>query len=327
MLMSFYHRNEIRCGPTVPKIAIATKSDLSEQFQGHFGGQFMHSDDFRIGGVLRESAAVLRGNFRAFAAVSFLLVGLPVLVADAIILESVSFRESIELGGQYLGTSILAKAGFGPQAEVLVDRLGSLAVGLLGMCLYGAITGGVARSYDGQPVTVRRLLSLGADGMGVVFRVNFLLGLMVVAAAIAIALLSIPFAGMRVVFLPLAIAAAVIGAVVLVTRWSMVVPVAMLENRGAIEALGRSAELSSGIRWRMLGLILLLGVAFLVGLALLLALIWLVPMPMSIGTAIADMLLQVALLVGSAVTFCVAYNQVRQIKEGEAPAVVAKVFD
>ena len=287
----------------------------------------MGSDNFRIGDVLRESIVILRGNFRAFAVVGLLLVGLPVLVMDAIALESISFRASIQSGGQYLGTSILAQAGFDPQAVALLERAASLLVGLLSMWLYGAITGGVARSYDGQAVTVRHLLSMGADGMGVVFRVNFLLGLMVVAGVIVIVVLSMLFRGMAPVIALLGIAAAVIGAGVLVSRWSMVVPVAILENLGAIEALGRSATLSAGIRWRMLGLMLLLGVAFLAGLGLLLALTWLIPVPMAIGTAIADMLLQVAIVVVAAGIFCVSYNQVRRIREGETPSVVAKVFD
>jgi uncharacterized membrane protein len=49
----------------------------------------------------------------------------------------------------------------------------------------------------------------------------------------------------------------IIPGLYLLTRWSMIVPVIVLENRSASEAFGRSWELVRGNAWRMFGLIVI----------------------------------------------------------------------
>jgi len=90
----------------------------------------------------------------------------------------------------------------------------------------------------------------------------------------------------------------------LAVAWSVAVPAAVIEGRGAVEALNRSAALTKGDRWLVFAVIILLAIlgALLGGLASIL--------PGTIGELVAEAVIGAF----SAVLFVVLYAQLKQAK-------------
>jgi hypothetical protein len=128
-----------------------------------------------------------------------------------------------------------------------------------------------------------------------------------------------------------AIAASLIGSlawviafVYLALGWWVAGPVVIVENRGPIDALRRSFELTRGYRWALLGIGFVVTAATVVPMWAL----WLlngtgipprIALPLWSAAGAASLLLQIALSVLMAVAAAVAYSDLRRFKEG-APA-------
>ena len=56
----------------------------------------------------------------------------------------------------------------------------------------------------------------------------------------------------------------IVPGIILYVMWSVALPVLVEERRGVMESLSRSAELTSGSRWRIFGLVLLFAVFYLI---------------------------------------------------------------
>jgi len=112
---------------------------------------------------------------------------------------------------------------------------------------------------------------------------------------------------------------------IFLTMFMVAIPACVVEGLGPIRSLGRSRELTSGHRWRLLGLY--------VALILLIAIVR-VPIEMIFGaiggTALAGIvgfLYTAATTAFQLLTFVVAYHDLRVVKEGVDIEHMASVFD
>jgi hypothetical protein len=135
----------------------------------------------------------------------------------------------------YLGIAILsALAGAigGPFAAILV-----FALSIIGLFLVqAALVEAVSDIRDGRAdMSLGETFSRGASRIGPVAVAGILAG---IAIAIGLLLLIIP-------------------GLVLLTWWSVIVPVIVLEGRGAFESFSRSRQLVRGYDWQVFGVIVL----------------------------------------------------------------------
>jgi len=116
----------------------------------------------------------------------------------------------------------------------------------------------------------------------------------------------------------------VIPGIMLAVRWYIAVPVCVVERLGGTSALGRSAELTKGHRWKIFGLMLIVGFgggiagAVLGGIAALGGLV---------VSLIVQFVVQVVAAAFGAVLATVIYHDLRVAKEGVDTDRIASVFD
>ena len=181
----------------------------------------------------------------------------------------------------------------------------------LGWILAGALVYGTVRELRGRHAS---LLECIRGGLAVVFPV----------AGVAIVTGLAIWLGFVFLIVP--------GVIVLVMLW-VAVPVAVVERPGVFRSLGRSRELTKGNRWRVFGLIVVIGVAVIA-----LFLVFLVFMS-SIGFAMLfdpNLTIVVTLIVWlltafisalGSVLIAVSYHDLRIAKEGASAEEIAAVFD
>jgi len=174
----------------------------------------------------------------------------------------------------------------------------------------GALTRAVVTASEGRKATFGEALS---TGLKVILP---LIGLsIVVAVGIGI--------GFVLLFVP---------GVILLLMWAVAVPVLVVERVGVFDALRRSAELTKGSRWKILGLFIVLVIIYWVCSAVL----GVVGLKMyGAGTAVGG--LTIANILGSVVLGTIfntlwgtiqpsLYVELRQAKEGDSADRLAEVF-
>jgi hypothetical protein len=109
---------------------------------------------------------------------------------------------------------------------------------ILGLIVTGAVTYGTVQEMRGYHVPLGDSISVGLKRSLPVLWVGLLAGLCIMGGLI---LLIIP------------------GLMLMCALW-VVVPVAVVERPGGVDALKRSAELTGGFRWSILGIFLLVGI-------------------------------------------------------------------
>lgn len=134
-------------------------------------------------------------------------------------------------------------------AYLVDDRLGNIASNLLSPFVQLALTLAVSNLYLGKPASVRTSYSQSSHKFLTLFGANILIGLAVAVPSIILGLLfvfSMPVGILVSLFLvPLAVFWS--------TRWSLYIPVILLENTGASKGLERSWSLTEGYFWRVFG--------------------------------------------------------------------------
>ncbi|HVJ51698.1 MAG TPA: glycerophosphoryl diester phosphodiesterase membrane domain-containing protein [Aliidongia sp.] len=117
----------------------------------------------------------------------------------------------------------------------------------------------------------------------------------------------------------------IIPALILLTRYYVVVPACVVDQTGPFDSMRRSAELTQGYRWRIFGMILLVGIVnvvlgYIVGGIGMMA-------GGFMGATILRFLVNGVVLAYSAVLAAVAYHDLRVAKEGVDTDRIAAVFD
>jgi F0F1-type ATP synthase membrane subunit c/vacuolar-type H+-ATPase subunit K len=120
------------------------------------------------------------------------------------------------------------------QAIVIVH---SLLDRFLDLVVSGALTFGVFQALRRQPAPFGKTVVVGISNFGRIFGVSFLVGL---ATLVGFCLLIVP-------------------GIIVMLMYYVAIPVAVLEGLGAMDTLTRSSELTSGNRWHVLGIGLVMG--------------------------------------------------------------------
>jgi hypothetical protein len=179
----------------------------------------------------------------------------------------------------------------------LVAAVGSL-VGYF--WLAGALTEAVADIRDG-----RADLSLQETFARVWPRVWTLLGagiLAVLGIAVGLVLLIVP-------------------GLVLLTWWSVISPVIVLERRGAIESFGRSRELVRGRGWSVFAVVILaVLISFAIGIVISISLVWL---PQEAGSFFGGLINGTLTAPFVALAWTLVYFRLKELQQEPEPAPVA----
>ncbi|MBI1180107.1 MAG: hypothetical protein GC201_06075 [Alphaproteobacteria bacterium] len=242
---------------------------------------------FRIGGIISQSFSVLSRNVVPFGVLALLFVAVPQLVLNKV----------------FFGTMVGPGAGFSFGNLRAIGAMGIISA-VLALILYGSLVFGTFRDLSGRPASVGDSIGRGlATALPI-------LGLFIVAG-IAIGIGYILF---------------IIPGVILSLMWAVAVPAAVVERPGVFAALGRSADLTRGHRWQILGLALVYAViviAFTIAVGLATLIVSFVPLLPVLVTAVANALVAAF----GAVTFTVLYSELRRIKDGVGVDAIAQVFD
>ena len=110
----------------------------------------------------------------------------------------------------------------------------------------------------------------------------------------------------------------------LFVMWYVAVPVCVVERAGPITSMGRSRELTKGYRWKVFGMLLLVGLFQMVGAGVIAG------MSYTAGTAvglIVNLIWTAIVSAFSAVLAVVAYHDLRVAKEGVDTDQIAAVFE
>jgi hypothetical protein len=205
--------------------------------------------------------------------------------------------------------------GAGDTGQMMVISLAALLVnGVMSFVLQGALTRAAVDDLSGSGVKAGAAIG---DGL------RFFFPLLLVAILMGI--------GLMLGFLLL-----IIPGIILAVRWSMTAPIVVIEQAGPTKSMGRSAELSSGHRWAIFGLILLYLVfayALQIVLGVLLASFsaddpsQLMAMDaLGVGYAVASSAVSAVIALVSTVGVASLYFELRRVKEGVGVAELANVF-
>jgi len=181
-----------------------------------------------------------------------------------------------------------------------VFTLGSV---ILSLMIQGAMVYGAFNQMRGRPFSVGESLSKGFVRFLPLLGVAVLSGL-----AITIGFLLV-----------------IIPGIWLVCMFYVAVPVCVAEHGGVTGSLSRSAELTKGYRWKILGLALIVGIGTIVVSGILSFIGRMIAGP--IGGSIVGLVLQVYTIALFGILAALSYYTLRSIKEGIDIDRIANVFD
>lgn len=241
-----------------------------------------------IGRVLQRGFSAIGHNFASFLVLSLLFSGIPTFLQQYVLLGQMSGRE-------IPGTTAFLPAYLG---LYFLTFFGSYL-------LQAAVVRAVLQDLDGRPADL-------ADSILSALRFLFpMIGLSIVA-------------GLGIV---LGLLLLVVPGIILFLMWSVAVPVLVEERAGVIGSLHRSAELTSGSKWRILGLYV---ITFILS-SMLGGIMGASGMMLSeVSPVMFAGLSAVAAMLGgllSAAMFSALYVELRTVKEGSFTDSLVAVFD
>jgi hypothetical protein len=176
---------------------------------------------------------------RAFSAIALnplVVLGLALVIGA---LPSLAMNYAFVQGG--LGSAEALRSGaISPTAAIGTALLSALFGIVLSSLVQGALTRATVSANEGRRATLGESLSAGVR---VVLPLIGLSILLAIGVGIGFVLLIVP-------------------GFILLLMWAVAVPALVIERDGVFDAFRRSAELTKGARWKILGLFLALGVGF-----------------------------------------------------------------
>lgn len=245
-----------------------------------------------LGRVISATFGVLGRNFLTFLGLTALLVGLPTLVVSLGTMDLIADPSRINFGADTLGM-----IGFGGLLAIVTNAV-----------LQGALVHGTVRDLNGRRASFGECLASGLRNFLPLILLSIVFGL---AVGIGFVLFVVP-------------------GLMLWNAWLVAAPAKVAEGAGVLEALGRSAELTRGNRWRIFGLMLIFtGFVWIV--QLLAAPIALAipagPQALVIGQLAASTVASIVTGLVAATGSSVIYTELRRLKEGVRPEALASLFD
>ena len=245
---------------------------------------------------------------RAFSAISLnpaVILGLAFLIGavPALLMSYFAYRLGLA-NPAALRTGAISPSGYG--AGIFLSTIITLVISAL---VQGALTRATVAANEGERASFGESLSSAVR---------------VVLPLIGLSILWALGVGLGFVLL-------IVPGIILLMMWAVAVPALVVERRGVFAAFGRSAELTSGAKWKIFGLCLLLLVIYWI-LSLIVGLV-------GLGTynAANPAGLTITNLIGSIVVGTIfntlwgtiqpsLYVELRQWKEGDSADSLAEVF-
>jgi hypothetical protein len=272
--------------------------------------RYRQSGNFLVGEVIGKSFSVFGHKLGVLLAIVVIIYS-PLIVYNG-----------IQVVGEPFPTDIVDVEADEPEVrkDVIWRSFGEMiGAALLGLIAQAAVIYGVLQELRGEWVSVGESLRVGLVRILAVLGVSFLTGICIALLPV-VALVGTTY-GSVLLALPLG-AAAVAWVLYLMCALWVAVPVVVVERTGVFGALGRSAKLAQGQKWRILGIILIL-FAIQYGMGM-------VAMFAALASAKAGLVMEVviALLLGSlsATIAAVGYHDLRFAKEGVGVDDLIKVF-
>jgi hypothetical protein len=197
---------------------------------------------FEIGTTLSTTLSVLGRNIVTFLAIA-VLIGIPYILV-------------IVIG---IGVAPRGQPDGSPGMSVAVGAMmaiGGLVAFLTYVVAQAAINFGAFQDLRGQKPEIGECLRRGFAAMPRVIGAGLIAILAAAGIMIVVSFLAfIPIIGLIVMLVAFGFALA------LFINWWVIIPVIVVEKTGVLECFGRSRALTAGNRWRILGLMLLVGIA------------------------------------------------------------------
>jgi hypothetical protein len=284
------------------KIGSLPPHDVSSAGPARIAALYEAPASFRIGKVFADSFDLLGRNLPLLLGMALIFSGLPTLATELV----------------SRGATDAAFDDFEFSSQDLAFATGMLGSMLLGLVQQAAVMRAAVEDMAGERPSF-------ADCMGTAFAVFLptlgiaLISVLIIFAAWLLVALSAFVLGPFAVLAGIAVAAFVM---VIWVRWAVALPALVQERPGVFGSLRRSAALTKGSRWAVLGLILVLLVlvVVLVGVSLVAN-----QFPTAIELALVVLESTASSLIGT-IAIAVAYVQLRLVKEGTSVTDLAKIF-
>ena len=187
--------------------------------------------------------------------------------------------------------------------RLIITGIASIVSAILAFMIQGAIVFGATNEMRGRPFSIGDALSKGLARFLPLLGVAIVCG---VAIVIGFALLIVP-------------------GLILLCIWYAAGAVCVVEQRGVFASMSRSAELSKGYRWKILGLLLIVGIATAVVEGVIAG------VGRAVGGALVGslvvLIVQLYATAFGSVLVALVYYCLRSIKEGIDIDRIADVFD
>jgi len=275
---------------------------------------------FRVGQVIVRSFSVFFRNILSFVPLT-LVIAIPPILFFILAASSFDFEMIMQAAQSDELTAAQEEALKGQAAQLVwIVPIGFLLAFGASMWLSAGVTYGVVASLRGRQAGSIEIIMRSLHSVPTLLLLT-LIGALVMIPVTIVAL--IPFLGFLLIV--------GLGLWIFAMFW-VTVPSIVVESIGPIAGLKRSADLTKGYRWHILGIIMIWGVLSQVLGTLLGVVMQLVLMSVSPEVALPLALilfgLYQAVLFGLAASLAaVGYHDLRITKEGAGPEELARVFD
>jgi hypothetical protein len=251
---------------------------------------------FQIGKVLSDTFAVSGRNVGLWISLALIFSAIPAIVLQFLILRP--------LGGGLTNPEAIDPAALTPDAltaTAWVGGLGGLITFVLALLLQAALIRGTIEDMSGKRPALGDCISTAISVLLPALGLAILVGLGVV---IGLVLFIIP-------------------GIILFLRWCVAVPVLVQERQGVLASMGRSAVLTQGNRWALLGLFLVVMILLYIAQIVVLLVVGLAGgvIAVVLGTVVQSVLSTVF-----STATAVSYVALREAKEGTSVQELAQIF-
>ncbi len=282
--------------------------------------------DFRIGGVLRRAWRLCAGDILLFLAVP-LLVYIAILAAERYVTVADALADAIPGFADAIDIGILLALAAGLELALLLP----LGLNMIGQAVL--LLGAVPR-LRGEPrragEALRKALARAVPLLGLILLWSLALGLCLLLSGVVVLLVGWAFfAGgllddsfVFVVLASVVFPASLVPAATLLVMWTVAVPACVIEGFGPAASMRRSAALTKGCRWRIFGILLMLGLLVAAGQAIdyLVA-----PEAWSLAVLI-DAVWSVPLIAYWSATVIMLHHDLRVAKDGVGAGRITEIF-
>ena len=249
---------------------------------------------FDIGRVFGNTFQVIRRNAGLWLALAALFSAVPTLIFQLLVLVPLGAAGPIDPNTLADHPEIVAlNSGLG--------AIGGIISFVLSLLLQSALIRATIEDLNGKQPSMRDCLGTAVSVLLPVLGLAILVGL---GVGLGLMLLIVP-------------------GIILALRWSISVPVLVQERPGITASMGRSAFLTNGSRWPLLGLfVIIIFASFGIQAAL-------ATVQMALGLiagAVIEAVVQGVLSMVMSTATAVSYVELRQVKEGTSVGELAEIF-